>query len=437
MKFIFTLLLAISFLSIVNADINDIPVHTKGRYRPYAALDKEEKLQPLDDLLVLPNRHTPSFWEPLNKITPDVKNFTAYSDKSFNEIRSAYLSWLKADDPLSGQEADILTQSLVDGYSELASKPYLKSVQKELRFPSLEQLRAEKLYVTVPWIRVAFIVFALAAILCGYHYISFAQWAAWFGFIVLSCALCLRIYILQRPPVSNMAETLLFVPWLAVAAGLIFKKEGLLIATSLAAILLGISVFAKMGHALENVQAVLDSNYWLTIHVLLVVGSYALFLLSGLAGHAYLAALAWNREGQLSVWARLTKNTSYLGLAMLIPGTILGGVWAAQSWGRFWDWDPKESWAFITILAYLFGLHSFRYKVIGDKGLALSAIIGAWAVTFTWYGVNYILGTGLHSYGFGNGGEWYYAIAIILDAALVGWLYTRHKDKGLQSQNSG
>ncbi|MFA6915757.1 MAG: cytochrome c biogenesis protein CcsA [Parachlamydiales bacterium] len=423
MKFIFTLFFSLLLPVLAHADINDIPVHFNGRYRPYAALEKDERLKPLDEILTLPNRHTPSFWEPLKKISLDQKNFTAYSDKSYAQIHAAYSRWLKAADPLSGIEAEELTQALLGGYAEIASKPYLKSVQKELRFPSLTQLKAEKLYVTVPWVKVSFILFTLAAIICAYGHLSFAKWAASIGFSILTVTIALRMYILQRPPVSNMTETLLFVPWIAVLVGLVFKKEALLISTSLAALLLGISIFAKMGHALENVQAVLDSNYWLTIHVLLVVGSYALFLLSGLAGHAYLAALAWNKQGQLNPWAKLVKNTSYLGLGMLIPGTILGGIWAAQSWGRFWDWDPKESWAFITILAYLIGLHAYRYKVIGDKGLALSAIIGAWAVTFTWYGVNYILGTGLHSYGFGNGGEWFYAFAILADAIVVGYLY--------------
>ena len=101
-------------------------------------------------------------------------------------------------------------------------------------------------------------------------------------------------------------------------------------------------------------------------------------------------------------------KTLYIGTALLIVGTILGGVWAAQSWGRFWDWDPKESWAFISALMYLAFLHAYKFRKIKERGLAIGSILGLMTISFTWYGVNYILGTGLHSYGFGGGGEWLY-----------------------------
>ena len=93
----------------------------------------------------------------------------------------------------------------------------------------------------------------------------------------------------------------------------------------------------------------------------------------------------------------------YLGTALLICGTILGGVWALQSWGRFWDWDPKESWAFISSGFYLIGINAYRFGLIRGRGLAVVAIVGLLLITFTLYGVNYILGSGLHSYGFGQG----------------------------------
>ncbi len=111
---------------------------------------------------------------------------------------------------------------------------------------------------------------------------------------------------------------------------------------------------------------------------------------------------------ETSALPQLSKSilhTMYIGTAMLIAGTILGGVWAAESWGRFWDWDPKESWAFISSCCYLIFIHAYTFRYIHQIGLAIGAVIGLWAISFTWYGVNYILGTGLHSYGFGSGAK--------------------------------
>jgi ABC-type transport system involved in cytochrome c biogenesis permease subunit len=110
-----------------------------------------------------------------------------------------------------------------------------------------------------------------------------------------------------------------------------------------------------------------------------------------------------------------------LGIALLIPGTILGGVWAAESWGRFWDWDPKESWAFISSCAYLIIIHSYTFGHIRGFGLAVGSIVGLLFISFTWYGVNYVLGTGLHSYGFGTGGEFWYYGFILAEALFLIW----------------
>src|SRR5438128_6981056 len=94
--------------------------------------------------------------------------------------------------------------------------------------------------------------------------------------------------------------------------------------------------------------------------------------------------------------SQVILQTLYGGTTLLITGTILGGIWAAESWGRFWDWDPKESWAFISSCFYLIWIHAYRFGRIGSFGLAIGAVGGLLAISFTWYGVNYILGTGLH-----------------------------------------
>ncbi len=389
--------------SVTSAQPGEAPMQYEGRYRPAAALPD----QPFDHLLLLPSKSNPSIWVPLEQLQSRHGNFTAYSDKTFFSLREAYLN-----------KSDTLPELLLSAYKEIEKTPYLSSAKRTLKFPSLFQLKMEYIYLAFPWIPLSFAAFIVSTLLLIGNFRAAAILSSWLSFLLLTLIIAMRIYILERPPVANMAETLLFVPWLATCFGLLVRREALTASSFLAVALLGAAWFAGAQTSLENVQAVLDSNYWLTVHVLLVVGSYGLFLLAGILGHAYFFALGWGHPGRAQSLAKKIQLCANAGLAMLIPGTILGGIWAAQSWGRFWDWDPKESWAFITICAYLIGVHAYRYKLIGDYGLAWASIIGAWTVTFTWYGVNYILGTGLHSYGFGNGGEKIYLGLLLADVLL-------------------
>ena len=160
----------------------------------------------------------------------------------------------------------------------------------------------------------------------------------------------MRCYILQRPPVSNMFETVIYVPWVAGCASLIFpsfrrQPLALLAACTASVILLLIVEVTGLNQTLDQVQAVLDSQFWLMIHVLLVVGSYGIFILGAVLGHLYLLLfIKRGKEAKLMpLLSSLILQTMYGGTALLVTGTILGGIWAAESWGRFWDWDPKES----------------------------------------------------------------------------------------------
>ena len=108
-------------------------------------------------------------------------------------------------------------------------------------------------------------------------------------------------------------------------------------------------------------------------------------------------------------------------------GTFLGGVWANYSWGRFWNWDPKETWALVTLLIYLIVLHGRIARHWARLGLAVGAAVGFFSVLMVWYGVNFILGTGLHSYGFGTGKHTYATIAVILDIVFIACAIVRSR----------
>jgi ABC-type transport system involved in cytochrome c biogenesis permease subunit len=301
----------------------------------------------------------------------------------------------------------------LDGWEELAGKPYLEATGKQLYYPTRLQLQLELALhrsPPLPWLIGGYCVAALLYLFRWKRTALSLLLTTWAFHLLL---IAVRSFILGRPPVANMEESLLWAPWVAVTASLFLGYRG---AAGVAAAL-SLLVAGHFRAGLEPVQAVLDSQLWLSIHVLLVVGSYGLFLLAGVMGHLYLL------RGNVQVRSLVTAL--YLGTGMLIAGTLLGGVWAAQSWGRFWDWDPKEAWAFISICVYLFWIHAYYFGLIGPRGLAIGSIVGLVAITFTWYGVNFLLGTGLHSYGFGSGGEIWYFGYIALEGLFLGWQWVK------------
>jgi cytochrome c biogenesis factor len=118
-----------------------------------------------------------------------------------------------------------------------------------------------------------------------------------------------------------------------------------------------------------------------------------------------------------------------VGTLLLAVGTMLGGVWASYSWGRFWGWDPKETWALIALLGYLAVLHGRFIGWFKDFGMAVGSILGFLGVLMAWYGVNFILGTGLHSYGFGSGGYTYVGGFVAFELLVVGAASFRHRSQ--------
>lgn len=357
------------------------------------------------DFMALPYKAKPGEWVSLRALSLDIPNFTPYPDPVFSKIKTAYLT----------RDTQKLSLLLEEAYTQIAGAPYREAQGKYLTYPTVFQLKVESLLYRYPWIILCTILYGCAFIFGIISFSSTSTVIAILAFILHTIILAARCYVLERPPVSNMFETLIYVPWVAMLGGFILsmfsKERWLLLSASLAnALMLILLEVTQINNRLDNVQAVLDSQYWLIVHVLMVVGSYGMFLLAGVMGHFYLAKRiveGKESENTRSLGKQIVQ-AMYLGTALLIPGTILGGVWAAESWGRFWDWDPKESWAFISSCIYLIWIHAYRFGHIRYDGMAAGAISGLMAISFTWYGVNYILGTGLHSYGFGSGGEIYY-----------------------------
>jgi len=273
-----------------------------------------------------------------------------------------------------------------------------------------------------------FLAFLVSALLKQPAARKAAFWLTLLAFVFHTFGLAARVYVLSRPPVSNMYESMIFMNWALVAYALMFwaiRRQEILL-TAGAAMSGAVMLYANLlpiDSSLDVVVAVLRSNYWLTIHVLTIVSSYGAFGLALGLGHRhlFLASTGKLSKKAASDSAELIFRVLQLGTLLVGTGTFLGGVWANESWGRFWGWDPKETWALITFLGYLLVVHLKYAKKIDDFFLALSSVIGFLLVLMTWYGVNFVLGRGLHSYGAGSGGMEWVIYFLVFEAAFVGW----------------
>jgi len=168
---------------------------------------------------------------------------------------------------------------------------------------------------------------------------------------------------------------------------------------------LGEALPPDMGRGMSQLQPVLRSKFWLWTHVKVIVASYAAFLLAWVLGNIVLTRAMLARREVTADEGRGLYRCLQVGVVLIAAGTLLGAVWADQAWGRFWGWDPKEVWALVILLTYLVPLHLRFVGVVGPTGLAAWSVFGFLSVVMSWYGVNFLLGTGLHAYAFGNGGQ--------------------------------
>ena len=226
---------------------------------------------------------------------------------------------------------------------------------------------------------------------------------------------------------TNLYATFLFVAWVCVLLGLVVEAlqrnalGTLLSSLSGLALLLVSGRFSSQGDTLGVVVAVLDSNFWLATHVVTISMGYAGCLAAGLVGHLYLlqAMRRDARPDRLDPLARALYGLLAFGLVFSFLGTMLGGVWADQSWGRFWGWDPKENGALLIVLWCAMLFHARLAGMIGPVGLAAGGVLGVIVVLLAWLGIN-LLGVGLHAYGFTSGlaqGLW---SAVAFELAFVG-----------------
>ena len=246
------------------------------------------------------------------------------------------------------------------------------------------------------------------------------------GFVFHTIGLGLRWYVSGRAPWSNGYESMIYIAWTSTLAGVLFTRRsfgGLAATMVLAATILLVSMLSFLDPEITPLVPVLKS-YWLTIHVSLEAGSYGFLMLGAIIGLINLILMIFLKNSNKIRIKRIIKEMSYIseltligGLFMVSVGTYLGGVWANESWGRYWGWDAKETWALVTILVYAFILHMRLIpKINGLFAYNVATIFGLATVIMTYYGVNYYL-SGLHSYATGDPvpiPQWVYIVVIFI-----------------------
>ena len=230
------------------------------------------------------------------------------------------------------------------------------------------------------------------------------------GFFIHGYGIILRMQIMGRPPVSTLYESVIFVSFILLLLAVLleyFRKDGLgIFVGSVGGSILhfiGFS-YASDGDTLGMLVAVLDSNFWLATHVTTITIGYGASLVAGFVGHLYLVQNILdpvNSKKLKSIFNNLFGIT-LVALFFTLFGTILGGIWADQSWGRFWGWDPKENGALLIVLWQLLMIHSRLSGIARPSLFALGMALNNIIVALAWFGVN-LLQVGLHSYGFDDG----------------------------------
>ncbi|MBL9135291.1 MAG: cytochrome c biogenesis protein CcsA [Verrucomicrobiales bacterium] len=230
----------------------------------------------------------------------------------------------------------------------------------------------------------------------------------WVALVVHTGGLIFRMALEGRPPVTNLYSSAIFIGWGTVILGLLlerFYRDGI------GTVVAGVTGFctlvvahnlATSGDTMEMLRAVLDTNFWLATHVVVITLGYSATFVAGFLAVLYILrgflTSTLTADGARTL-SRMVYGITCFAILCSFVGTVLGGIWADQSWGRFWGWDPKENGALLIVIWNAFYLHARWGKVLSEKALMATAVFGNVITAFSWFGVN-MLGIGLHSYGF-------------------------------------
>jgi ABC-type transport system involved in cytochrome c biogenesis permease subunit len=362
-----------------------------------AELQRFDFMASLEPPLIVPPQNSSGDWKRMGtvlleaakgeKIDPAVQDYAAMADAFKNGDVTGFNSVL----------ADYRA-SLVPNFSRALAKS-----RAEVFFNQMQPF-----YNTM-------VIYVLAGLLAIFSWFNLSEtlrrsavWLIALAFFIHTTGLIYRIVLQGRPPVTNLYSSAIFIGWGAVILGFVLEKFhkngiGAVVSAGMGFITLIIAQnLAVDGDTLEMMRAVLDTNFWLATHVVAVTTGYASTFVAGFLALIYIVRGVFTKtldEATGKSLARMVYGIVCFATLFSFVGTVLGGIWADQSWGRFWGWDPKENGALIIVLWNALILHLRWGGMIRERGLIVCAIGGNIVTSWSWFGVN-MLGIGLHSYGF-------------------------------------
>jgi len=254
-----------------------------------------------------------------------------------------------------------------------------------------------------------------------------AMWLLALAFVATSAGIFARMWLEGRPPVTNLYSSALFVGWGAVFLCLILEWAYKNAIGSVAGGLIGLATLviahhlSLSGDTMEMMRAVLDSNFWLATHVIIITIGYSATFLAGFLAAIYIVRGLFTRtldKATADALTRMVYGIVCFATLFSLVGTVLGGIWADQSWGRFWGWDPKENGALLIVIWNAVILHARWGGMVKQRGLMNLAIFGNIVTSWSWFGTN-MLGVGLHSYGFMDAAFWWLIAFVVSQLAII------------------
>ena len=320
-------------------------------------------------------------------------------------IDAAVRDYAKMSSALAANQPDEFNAALKDYVSTLIP----------MQAKALAKARAEVFFNQMEPFYNAMVIYVLAGLLAIFSWFNLSEtlrrcsvWLIGLAFLIHTTGLIYRMVLEGRPPVTNLYSSAIFIGWGAVVLGMVLEKFykngiGCVVSAGVGFITLIIAHhLALEGDTMEMMRAVLDTNFWLATHVVAVTTGYASTFVAGFLALIYIVRGVFTKtldEATGKSLARMIYGIVCFATLFSFVGTVLGGIWADQSWGRFWGWDPKENGALIIVLWNALILHLRWGGIIRERGLMNIVIFGNIVTSWSWFGVN-MLGIGLHSYGF-------------------------------------
>jgi ABC-type transport system involved in cytochrome c biogenesis permease subunit len=370
--------------------------------------DMQQRESRFASLTIIPPEDDPihETWLTPWQVLDGQHNATEHEIKAMTELEAAITALIHNDNTTATQHITTLQSTSSDKVNALA--------KAELSYNRLDAFTN-----SVAFYLLGFLLLCFSWLFAGKQ----LRWASWsvvlIGLLLHSAGIILRMYIRGRPaPVTNIYESVIYVGFTCVLIGLIIEfirrdGLGLLIALVPGIILHFVGFkYALDGDTMGRLVAVLDSNFWLSTHVVTITHGYGFASAAALIANSYLFIRLFtpNKKSLHQSISKAFTGITLFALLLCIVGTILGGIWGDQSWGRFWGWDPKENGALLICLWLLIVLHGKWGKQLKDLGIATMLSLTNITVLLAWFGVN-LLGVGLHNYGFTEGAARNLAIA--------------------------